>query len=170
MIDIESINVKVSSSLDLKEEASTDITQKLSFADELMKVKVMSFEIKVKQTQKVENVARQRSMTHVLIKQSRLLETLKGSNKVSLHKDLIRDMQENNLLRRNTPQEEGHKLLKTLSNTLWYLDGRSKTIQEASKERNNVTAIPSTLFFFNTVFQGYFQGLFANMNCFCFLL
>ena len=51
LIDIESINVKVSSSLDLKEEASIDITEKLSLANEVMKVKVISFEIKVKQSQ-----------------------------------------------------------------------------------------------------------------------
>ena len=90
----------------------------LSLANELMKVKVISFEIKVKQSQKVENVAPQRSMNDVLMRQSRLLETLKGSNKkVSLHKDLIRGMQENNLLCRNTRQE-GHKLFQTLSNTL----------------------------------------------------
>ena len=118
LIDIESINVKVSSLLDLKEEALTDITEKLSFANELMKVKVISFETKVKQSQKVENVAPQRSMNDVLMRQSRLLETLKGSNKkVSLHKDLIRGMQENNLLCRNTRQE-GHKLFQTLRNTL----------------------------------------------------
>ena len=51
LIDIESINVKVSSLLDLKEEASIDITEKLSLANEVMKVKVISFEIKVKQSQ-----------------------------------------------------------------------------------------------------------------------
>ena len=51
-------------------------------------------------------------------------------------------MQENNLLRRNTSQEEGQELFKTLSNALWYLDGRSKTIQDASKERKNVMTIP----------------------------
>ena len=110
LIDIKSINVKVSSSLDLKEEASTDITEKLTLASELMKVKVISFKIKVKQSQEVENVAPQRSMNEVLMRQSRPLETLKGSDKkVSLHNNLIRDMQENNLLRRNTSQEEGHK-------------------------------------------------------------
>ena len=81
-------------------------------------------------------------MNDVLMRQSCPLETLKGSNKkVSLHSDLVMDMQENNLLRGNTSQEEGHKLFKTLSNALWYLDGRSKTIQDASKERKNVTAI-----------------------------
>ena len=129
-------------SLDLKEEASIDITEKLSLANELMKVKVITFEIKVKQSQEVENVAPQRSMNDVLMWQSRPLETLKGSDKkVSLHNDLIRDMQENNLLRGNTSQEEGHKLFKILSNALWYLDGRSKTIQDASKERKNITAI-----------------------------
>ena len=128
LIDIESINVKVSSALDFKEEASIDITKKLSLANELMKVKVISFKIKVKQSQEVENVAP--------------LQTLKGSNKkVSLHNDLIRDMQENNLLCGNASQEEGHKLFKTLSNALWYLGGCSKTIQDASKERKNVTAI-----------------------------
>ena len=142
LIDIESINVKVSSLLDLKEEASIDITEKLSLANELMKVEVISFEIKVKQSHEVENVAPQRSMNDVLMRHSRPLETLKGSDKkVSLHNDLIRDMQENNLLRRNTSEEEGHKLFKTLSNTLWYLDDHSKTIQDASKERKNVTAI-----------------------------
>ena len=142
LIDIESINVKVSSLLDLKEEASIDITEKLSLANELMKVKVISFEIKVKQSHEVENVAPQRSMNDVLMRHSRPLETLKGSDKkVSLHNDLIRDMQENNLLRRNTSEEEGHKSFKTLSNTLWYLDDHSKTIQDASKERKNVTAI-----------------------------
>ena len=77
LIDIESINVKVSSSLDLKEEASIDITEKLSLANELMKVKVISFEIKVMQSQEVENVAPQRSMNDVLMRQSRPLETLK---------------------------------------------------------------------------------------------
>ena len=51
-------------------------------------------------------------------------------------------MQENNLLHGNTSQEEGHKLFKTLSNTFWYLGSCSKTIQDASKERKNVTAIP----------------------------
>ena len=143
LIDIESINVKVSSSLDLKEEASIDITEKLSLTNELMKVKVISFEIKKKQSQEVENVAPQRSMNDVLMRQSHPLETLKGCDKkVSLHNDLIRDMQENNLLCGNTSQEEGHKLFKTLSNALWYLDGQSKTIQDASKERKNVTAIP----------------------------
>ena len=143
LIDIESINVKVSSSLDSKEEASIDITKKLSLANELMKVKVISFEIKVKQSQEVENVAPQRSMNDVLMRKSHPLETLKGNDKkVSLHNDLIRDMQENNLLHRNTSQEEGHKLFKTLSNALCYLDSCSKTIQDASKERKNVTAIP----------------------------
>ena len=142
LIDIESINLKVSSSLDLKKEASIDITEKLSLANELMKVKVISFEIKVKQSQEVENVAPQRSMNDVLMRESRPLETLKGKDKkVSLHNDLIRGMQENNLLRGNT-SKEGHKLFKTLSNALWHLDGHSKTIQDASKERKNVTAIP----------------------------
>ena len=142
LIDIESINVKVSSTLDLKEEASTDITEKLSLANELMEVRVISFKTKVKQSQEVENVAIQRLMSDVLMRQSRPLESLKGSDKkVSLHNDLIRDMQENNLLRGNTSQEEGHKLLKTLSDALWYLDGCSKTIQDASKERKNVAAI-----------------------------
>ena len=142
LIDIESIKVKVSSSIDLKEEASIDITEKLSLTNELMKVKVISFEIKKKQSQEVENVTPQRSM-NVLMRQSHPLETLKGyDKKVSLHNDLIRDMQENNLLCGNTSQEEGHKLFKTLSNPLWYLDGQSKTIQDASKERKNVTAIP----------------------------
>ena len=53
LIDIESIKVKASSSLDLKEEASIDLTEKLSLANELMKVKVISFEIKVKQSQEI---------------------------------------------------------------------------------------------------------------------
>ena len=53
LIDIKSINVKVLSLLDLKEEASIDITEKLSLANELIKVKVISFEIKVKQSQEV---------------------------------------------------------------------------------------------------------------------
>ena len=53
-------------------------------------------------------------MNDVLMRQSCPLETLKGSNKkVSLHSDLVMDMQENNLLRGNTSQEEGHKLFKT---------------------------------------------------------
>ena len=38
LIDIKSINVKVSSLLDLKEEASIDITEKLSLTNELMKI------------------------------------------------------------------------------------------------------------------------------------
>ena len=53
LIDIKSINVKVLSLLDLKEEASIDITEKLSLANELIKVKGISFEIKVKQSQEV---------------------------------------------------------------------------------------------------------------------
>ena len=74
-----------------------------------------------------QSVAPQRWMNDALMRQSRPLETLKGSDKkVSLHNNLIRDIPENNLLRRNTSQEEGHKLFKTLSNALWYLDGRSK--------------------------------------------
>ena len=143
LIDIKSINVKVSSLLDLKEEAAINITGKLSLANELIKVKVISFEIKVKQSQEVENVAPQRSMNDVLMRQSCPLETLKGSDKkVSLCNDLIREMQENNLLRGNTSQVEGQKLFKTLSNVLWYLDGCSETIQDPSKERKDVTAIP----------------------------
>ena len=143
LIDIKSINVKVSSLLDLKEEAAINITGKLSLANELIKVKVISFEIKVKQSQEVENVAPQRSMNDVLMRQSCPLQTLKGSDKkVSLCNDLIREMQENNLLRGNTSQVEGQKLFKTLSNALWYLDGCSETIQDPSKERKDVTAIP----------------------------
>ena len=42
-----------------------------------MKVKVITFETKVKQSQEVENVASQRSMNDVLMRQSRPLETLK---------------------------------------------------------------------------------------------
>ena len=53
LTDIKSINVKVLSLLDLKEEASIDITEKLSLANELIKVKGISFEIKVKQSQEV---------------------------------------------------------------------------------------------------------------------
>ena len=45
-----------------------------------MKVKAISFEIKVTQSQEVENVAPQRSM-NVLMRQSRPLETLKVSDK-----------------------------------------------------------------------------------------
>ena len=67
--DIKSIIVKVSSSLDLKEEASIDITEKLSLANQLMKVKVISFEIKVKQSQEVEKVAPPQQ-TFVLMKTS----------------------------------------------------------------------------------------------------
>ena len=43
-----------------------------------MKVKVIVFEIKVKQSQEVKNVAHQRSMNDVLMRQSHPLETLKG--------------------------------------------------------------------------------------------
>ena len=93
LIDIKSINVKVSSLLDLKEEAAINITGKLSLANELIKVKVISFEIKVKQSQEVENVAPQRSMNDVLMRQSCPLQTLKRSDKkVSLCNDLIREM------------------------------------------------------------------------------
>ena len=80
---------------------------------------------------------------NVLMGQSHPLKTLKGSDKkVSLHNNLIRDMQKNIFLRGNTSQKEGYKLFKTLINALWYLDGHSKTNQVASKERKNVTAIP----------------------------
>ena len=141
LTDIKSINVKVSSLFDLKEEASIDITEKLSLTNELMKISYI-FRNKSEAVSRTWKYSSSEVNEWCFNEAISSLETLKGSDKkVSLHDNLIRDMQKNNLLCRNTSQEEGHKLFKTLSNPFWYLDGHSKTIQDASKERKNVKAI-----------------------------
>ena len=74
---------------------------------------------------------------------SRHLNPLKGNDKKALlHNDLIKDLQKQNLLSGHISQDEGHRLIKCLSNALWYLDGRSETINQTSRKRKNVTMIP----------------------------
>ena len=70
-----------------------------------------------------------------------ILKTLIEKNKTVLHNKLIRDMQKSPFLASKALEEEGHKVLKNISNALWYLDGRAKTINETSKKRKNVTVI-----------------------------
>ena len=58
------------------------------------------------------------------MKTTRQLESLKGNHqKVALHNDVIKDMQNTDLLCGHVSVDEGHKVMKGLRNALWYMDG-----------------------------------------------
>ena len=58
------------------------------------------------------------------MKATRQLNSLKGNDrKVPLHNNVIKDMQNTDLLCEHVSVDDGHKVIKGLTNALWYVDG-----------------------------------------------
>ncbi len=144
--DAAEIEVRVSSSMERKEEAEIDPDETISLANEIFNVKTVKYVLTFK-SEPVENTAQLPTVTDVLMKrkQKQNLKILKSlpekDKKIALHNELLRDIQQQPFLAAQS-QDEGHKLLKILSNALWYLDGRSETINEAARKRKTVNEIP----------------------------
>ena len=114
----------VSSSLEKSEEAEVEKDDAISLVDDLFKVKVIS-EVHLKEEAAVDKVQQtHRSINDVLMKTTKQLEPLKGNNrKVALQKDVIKDMQNTDLLCGHVSVDDGHKVMKGLTNTQWYMEG-----------------------------------------------
>ena len=77
---------------------------------------------------------------------TRQLKPLKDNDpKAALHNDVIKDMQNTDLLYRHVSIDDGHKIMKGLTNALWYMDDRSDTINDASKKCKHVLPVPERL-------------------------
>lgn len=142
--DASNIEIRVSSSMERKEEAEIDVDETISLADEIFNVKTIKYVLTFK-SEEVENTAQCPTVADVLMKRKQNLTILKTlpekDKKIALHNELLRDIQQKPFLAAQS-QDEGHKLLKILSNALWYLDGRSETINETARKRKTVTEIP----------------------------
>ena len=96
-----------------------------------------------------------------------ILKTLPEKDKIVLHNELIRDMQQRSFLDMES-QDEGHKFFKLLSNALWYLDGHAQTISETAKKRKHFFVIPNcdtqkvTFFILH-----FYQNSFVDSSHFC---
>ena len=145
----EKVEVRVSSSNERKEEASIDFEETLALANEIFTVKTISFNItqsKDETSETRQEKRKQRTVNEALMGKDLpvLLKTLaENDKKDALHNELIRDLQKEPFLAGRASQEDGHKAIRVLSNALWYLDGRSKTINDASTKRSNVTPVPA---------------------------
>ena len=74
------------------------------------------------------------------------MEPLKGNDrKAALHNDVIKDMQNTNLLYRAVSTDDGHKVMSSLTNALWYIDGQSVTINDAPKKHKHVLPVTERL-------------------------
>ena len=124
----------VSSSLEKSE------NEIISLVDNLFKVKVEEEAAADKDQQT------HRSINGVFMKTTRQLEPLKDNGrKFALHNDITKDMQNTDLLCGPVSVDEGHKVMKGLTNVLWYMDGLSETINDASKKRKHVPRVPERL-------------------------
>ena len=123
----------VSSSLEKSEEAEAEKDETISLVDDLFKVKVISYEVHLKKEAAADKDQQtHRSINDVLMKTTRQLEPLKGNDrKVALHNDVIKDMQNTDFLCGHVSVDDVHKVMKGLTNALWYMDGRSETINDA---------------------------------------
>ena len=124
----------VSSSLEKSEEAEAEKDETISLVDDLFKVKVISYEVHLKKEAAADKDQQtHRSINDVLMKTTRQLEPLKGNDrKVALHNDdVIKDMQNTDLLCGHVSVDDVHKVMKGLTNALWYMNGRSETINDA---------------------------------------
>ena len=67
----------------------------------------------------------------------RRLEKMPGTNqKVKLHNDLLTDIQgDRTLLSGRVRQNEGERILKKVTDAVWYLDGRKETLNKTSRKR-----------------------------------
>ena len=112
----------VSSSLEKSEEAEVEKDDAISLVDGLFKV---ISEVHLKEEAAVDKVQQtHRSINDVLMKTTKQLEPLKGNNrKVALQKDVIKDMQNTDLLCGHVSVDDGHKVMKGLTNALWYMEG-----------------------------------------------
>ena len=93
--------------------------------DDLFKVKVISYEVHLNEEAAADKDQQMhRSINNVLMKTTRQLESLKGNDrKVALHNNVIKDMQNTDLLCRHVSVDDEHKVMKGLTNALWYMDG-----------------------------------------------
>ena len=147
--DAITIEVHVLSSTERKEEAMSGIDETISLANEIFFVKTIRYVVMLKSHESNGETSTAELpcclMVDVLMRKKPtliILKTLPEKDKIVLHNELIRDMQQKSFLVIQS-QDEGHKFFKLLSNALWYLDGRAQTISKTTKKRKNVTAIPN---------------------------
>ena len=141
------IQVHVLSLAEKKEEAMSGIDETISLANEIFFVKTIRYVAMLKSHESNGETSTAELpcclMVDVLMKKNPtliILKTLPEKDKIVLHNELIRDMQQKSFLAIQS-QDQGHKFFKLLSNALWFLDGRAQTISETAKKRKNVTAI-----------------------------
>ena len=130
--DAITIEVRVSRSVERKEEATIDADETISLAIEVFLVKTYQYVVTLKshesnvETSTVE--LPRHSMVHALMRKKPTLIILKTllekDKKIALHNKLIRDIQQKPFFAIQS-QDEGHKVFKLVSNALWYLDGRA---------------------------------------------
>ena len=130
--DAITIEVRVSRSVERKEEATIDADETISLAIEIFLVKTYKYVVTLKshesnvETSTVE--LPRHSMVHALLRKKPTLIILKTlpekDKKIALHNKLIRDIQQKPFFAIQS-QDEGHKVFKLVSNALWYLDGRA---------------------------------------------
>ena len=146
--DAITIEVHVLSLAERKEEAMSGVDETISLANEIFFVETVRYVVMLKSHESNGETSTAelpcRLMVDVLMRKKPtliILKTLPEKDKIVLHNELIRDMQQKSFLVIQS-QDEGHKFFKLLSDALWYLDGRAQTISETTKKRKNVTAIP----------------------------
>ena len=99
--DASEIKVRVSSSMERKEEAEIDVEETISLANEIFNVKTIKYDLTFKSDNElVENTAQIPTVADVLMKRKQkqnltILKTLQEKDKkIALHNELLRDIQQ----------------------------------------------------------------------------
>ena len=137
--DAITMEVCVSSSVERKEEAMIDVDKTISLANKIVLVKTIKYVVTLKSLESNGKTSTaellHRSMVDVLMRKKPtliILKTLPEKDKIALHNELIRDMQQKSFLAIQS-QDEGHKIFKLVSTAFWYLGGCAQTINETAK-------------------------------------
>ena len=147
--DAITIEVRVSSSVERKDEVTIDLDETVSLTNKIFLVKTIKYVALLKSHESNGETSTAELprclMVDVLMRKKPTLIFLKTlsekDKKIVLHDELIRDMQQKSFLAIQS-QDERNQVFKLASNTLWYLDGRAQTINETAKKRKSFTAIP----------------------------
>ena len=136
-----------SSSLEKSDKTEVEKNETIYLVDDLFKVKVISYEFHLnKEAAANKDQQMHQSINDILMKTTRQLEPLKDNDqKVALHNDVIKDMQNTDLLCGHISVDDGPKVMKGLTNALWHMDGQSETINDALKKCKHVPPVPERL-------------------------
>ena len=120
-----------------------DIDKKLAIVFDIFRVKSLNYCIMKRKVEPPTQPPAKNAFTTLMAKTRTLKQMEERNKKDKLANDLISDIQSDGhqLLAGSLSHSDGHPTLSNLTNAVWYLDGRSSIIQEASKH-NYVKAIP----------------------------